>query len=110
MDEEWLRIRKTGVELRVRLSPRASRAGVHGLYGDRLKVRLTEPPIGGAANEALLRYIARAAGVAPSNAKIVAGHRDRSKTILIECSEPDTVAARLRLQFSAAIDKAVRRT
>jgi uncharacterized protein (TIGR00251 family) len=88
----------------VRLSPRASREGVHGLYGDRLKVRLTAPPVGGAANEALLRFLARAAGLAPSRARIVAGPRDRSKTILLTCDDPRGVAERLRRAFAGAVD------
>ena len=107
---EWIRLRETGVEIRVRLSPRASREGVHGLYGDRVKIRLTAPPVGGAANDALIGLLAKAAGVAASKIRIVAGLRDRSKTVLIECLEPARTAAKLHRHVAAAIDKPASRT
>jgi len=75
-----------------------------------LKVRLTAPPVGGAANAALLKLLAKLAGFAPSHARIVAGTRDRSKTVLIECPDPALVAARLRRLIGAVIDKQASRT
>ncbi len=96
---EWMRQRESGVELRVRLIPRAARNRVVGLYGDRLKISLSAPPVGGAANQALVRYLAAAAHVAPSRVRVVAGLKDRSKTVLIETDEP----ARLYSALTAAL-------
>jgi hypothetical protein len=105
----WLRLRDRGLELRVRVMPGTSRVGFDGLYGDRLKVRITAPPVGGAANEALIRFIARALRVAPSRGRVVAGARDRSKTLLFECEDPAAAAERLRAVL-AAVDKRSTRT
>ena len=103
--EGWLRIREQGIEVRVRVVPRASREGIAGFYGDRLRVRLTAPPEGGEANQALIRLLARAARVPPGGGRIVAGAKDRSKTVLLACAEPEKCAHRLRDAVVAAIDK-----
>ncbi len=93
---EWLRLRRGGVELRIRLNPRSSKNRVVGLYGDRLKIQLTAPPVGGAANEALTAFLARAAGVSRSRVEVVSGAKDRSKTVLVSHEDPEALAARLR--------------
>jgi uncharacterized protein (TIGR00251 family) len=48
----------TGVRLRLRIQPRASREEVVGVSGDAIRIRLTAPPVDGAANEALVRFLA----------------------------------------------------
>jgi uncharacterized protein (TIGR00251 family) len=98
----WLRVRSTGVEVRVRLIPNASRDCIDGLYGDRLKIKLTAQPIAGEANEALVRFLAKAARVAPSRGRVVAGPRERSKTVLLESDAPAATAQRLREHVAAA--------
>ncbi len=103
--ESWLRVRLSGVEVRVRLSPRSSRVRIDGFYGDRLKVRLTDPPVGGAANKALIRLLAKAAGVPPSRGRIVLGATDRSKTVLLECDDPRRAAEALRRAVTAALSR-----
>lgn len=89
-------VRRTGLEVRVRLSPKSSRNRFAGLYGDRLKVLLTAPPVDGVANAALMRFLAKAAGLPPTCGRIVAGLRNRSKTVLFETDDPAGAAARLR--------------
>ena len=84
MAAPWLTVREHGVELRIRVVPGATREGVAGLYGDRLKLKVTGPPVGNAANECLVRLIGRVARVAPSRVRIVLGDRGRSKTVFID--------------------------
>jgi hypothetical protein len=52
--------------------------------GRELRLRITQPPIDGAANAAVLRLIAAWAGVAPSRIRLVAGHRGTHKQVEIE--------------------------
>lgn len=80
----WLKVRAHGVEISVRVVPRSSLDRADGLYGDRLRVRLAAPPVGNAANESLVRLIAKAARVAPSRVRIVLGERGRSKVVFID--------------------------
>ena len=96
MDDDWLLVRRTGVEVRVRLTPKSSRDRIAGLYGDRLKVLLTAPPVDGVANAALIRFLGKAARLPPSCGRIVAGMRNRSKTVLFETADTDGAAERLR--------------
>jgi uncharacterized protein len=53
-----------GVELEVVVQPRAGRSEVLGEHDGRLKVRIAAPPVDGAANDALVRFIAERLGVA----------------------------------------------
>ena len=85
--------------------PRAARDGVQGLHGDRVKIRLTAPPVGGAANESLLRFLARLTRVPRGRIHIVLGARDRSKTVLLESPEPEKLVRVLRSSVEAAVDK-----
>ena len=84
-----------GVTLRVRVQPRASRDGLSGERDGALVVRLTAPPVEGAANEALSRFLGKALGVAPSAVRVVSGATGRNKVVSV--SGLDAAAARERL-------------
>ena len=70
--------------LPVRLQPRASRDEIVGVRDGALVVRVTAPPVGGAANVALCRLIAKRAGVAPSRVSVIRGERSRDKQVHVE--------------------------
>jgi hypothetical protein len=72
-----------GVTLRVRVQPRASRDGLSGERDGALVVRLTAPPVEGAANEALSRFLGKALGVAPSAVRVVSGATGRNKVVSV---------------------------
>ena len=69
--------------LTVRLTPRASRDALVGLRDGILAVRVSAPPVDGAANQALCRLIAAAVGVAPSRVSVVHGSRGREKIVAV---------------------------
>jgi uncharacterized protein (TIGR00251 family) len=70
--------------LSVRLVPRASREEIAGFEGDTLRVRVTAPPVGGRANQALTRLLAKRLGVARGDVRIVAGHASRQKVVAVD--------------------------
>jgi uncharacterized protein (TIGR00251 family) len=72
------------VRFSVRVQPRASRSAIEGVHGDALRVRLSAPPVDGAANEALVELLAKALGVAKRDVRVVAGAASRSKVIEVE--------------------------
>ena len=72
------------VRFSVRVQPRASRSEVVGIYGDALKVRLSSPPVDGAANDELVKFLADAFAVARRDVRILAGESSRSKIVEIE--------------------------
>lgn len=70
-----------GVRFTVRVQPRASRNEITGVYGTALKIRLQAPPVDGAANDALLSYLADVLGVGRRSVRIVSGESSRTKTV-----------------------------
>jgi uncharacterized protein len=71
------------VSFRVRVTPRASRDGVLGLHDGALEVALTAPPVSGAANEALVRLLAKGLGVSRRDVEVVRGHSSRDKRVRV---------------------------
>ena len=90
-----LREEDDSVSLRVWVQPRASRDALGGERDGALVVRLTAPPVDGAANKALIRFLGRALGVAPSAVSIASGTGGRSKRVVV--SGIDAATARRRL-------------
>jgi uncharacterized protein (TIGR00251 family) len=70
-----------GFRFAVRLQPRASRNEVAGVHGTALKVRLQAPPVDGAANEALVAFLAESLGVPARDVRLVSGVTSRSKVV-----------------------------
>jgi hypothetical protein len=69
--------------LSIRIQPRASKNGIGVMENGKLKIRLTAPPVDGAANEALVKFLADALSVAKSQVEILSGHTSREKIIRI---------------------------
>lgn len=72
-----------GIAFDVLVSPRASRARLGPVHGDRLKLTVTSPPVDGEANAAVIELVARALGVARSAVEITAGLSSRRKTVSV---------------------------
>lgn len=71
-------------DLSVHIQPRASRTEVVGWHGDAIKIRIGAPPVDGAANEELIRFLARHAGVPKRAIRIVSGATNRKKRLEVE--------------------------
>ncbi len=82
--------------LTVRIQPRASRNGIQALEDGSWKIRLTAPPVDGAANEALVKYLSETLEVAKTQVAIVSGHTGRQKIIRIEGLTKEAVTALLK--------------
>ena len=67
----------------VRVVPRASKSALAGEHGGALKVRVAAPPVGGAANEELARFLAKSFGVAARDVEVVAGHASKTKRVRV---------------------------
>jgi hypothetical protein len=67
----------------VRVVPRASRSEIVGEHDGSLRVRIAAPPVDGAANDELIRVLAKAFGVPKSKVEIVAGHASKLKQVRI---------------------------
>ena len=72
------------VELDLHVQPGAKRTEFAGRHGERLKVRIAAPPVDGAANDELVRFLAEAFGVPRRQVILVSGAASRSKRVRIE--------------------------
>jgi len=72
------------VRLSVRVQPRASQNAIVGIHGDALKIRLSAPPVDGAANAALIEFLAGVFAVGRRSVRILAGESSRSKVVEID--------------------------
>jgi hypothetical protein len=86
-----------GVSFPVRVAPRASRDALAGVVGGALKVRLTAPPVEGAANAALVRLLAKRLGVPKGAVRVAAGQRSRRKRLRVAGLGPAELVRRLGL-------------
>jgi uncharacterized protein (TIGR00251 family) len=83
------------VTFAVRVIPRAGRTGVAGTRGDALVVRLAAPPVEGAANDALVDFLARAFDRPKRDVRIVSGQSSRDKRVTIDGLSDEAVARAL---------------
>lgn len=81
------------VEFRVRVVPRASRTEVAGEMDGAVKVRVSSPPVDGAANAELISFFAKTFGVSKSSVRIVSGQSSKQKRLRIEGITAERVQA-----------------
>jgi len=80
-----------GATLSVRIQPRASKNSITRMADGSFKIRLTAPPVDGAANEALVALLSEALSVSRSAIEIVSGHAARDKRISLAGMSLDEV-------------------
>ena len=73
----------TSVLLQVRVQPRANVTRVDGVQGGRLRLRVTAPPLEGAANAACVALLAKALGIRRSQVQLHAGEKSQNKLFRI---------------------------
>ena len=81
--------------LAVRVIPRARRTFVDGERAGAILIRLAAPPVDGAANDALVTFLAATLGVPRRAVTILAGHTSRDKRVEIAGIDDAAVRARL---------------
>ena len=68
---------------KVRVVPRASKSAVVGEHEGALRVRVAAPPVEGAANEALIKFLAKEFGVPARDVEIRSGHTSKTKVVRV---------------------------
>ncbi|MGE3154038.1 MAG: DUF167 domain-containing protein [Nitrospiraceae bacterium] len=86
-----------GAVLTVHVQPNASRTECVGPHGDALKIRVAAPPVDGAANEALIRFLAKTCGISSGSIVIRSGSTARRKQILLKGLPAHSLIEKLRL-------------
>ncbi len=73
-----------GILIEVKVEPRSSRKKITGVIDNVLKVKLTAPPVDGAANEQLIGIISEETGIKKSGIRIIRGLSSKRKVIEIK--------------------------
>jgi len=85
-----------GVTLPIRAVPRAPRDAFDGVSDGALRVRLAAPPVEGAANKALLAFLAMTLGLPKRDLTLIVGEKGRHKRVLVRGLTGAALIARLR--------------
>jgi uncharacterized protein (TIGR00251 family) len=90
----WARRTADGWALALHVQPGAKRAGVAGVHGERLKLRIAAPAVDGRANDALVVFVAERLGVPRARVAVAKGERSREKLVVVsgDC-EPSRLTA-----------------
>lgn len=81
---------KEGIQFSATIQPRSSKNSISGIHNNTLKIRLTSPPVEGAANRLCVKYLAEFLDISPSRVSIVQGLTGRNKTIKIDGMDEST--------------------
>ena len=94
-----IRETKNGLSFDIHVNPHASREDIGDITDGVLKVKVTAPPVEGAANEACIGLLAKKLGLRKSQITITTGARGRKKTILVsQIGKPDLEQRILRIK------------
>lgn len=85
----------TSTALQLHVLPRAGRTEIVGWHGDAVKIKLKAPPVDGAANQELIRFLAKQIGVPRSSVRIASGITGRRKRVAVEGVSQDELLAAL---------------
>ena len=77
---------------KVQVVPRASRTEIVGEHNGALRVRIAAPPVDGAANDELIRLLAKSFALPRSAVTITAGHTSKVKTVRVTGAESSALA------------------
>lgn len=86
-----------GTVLLIKVQPRSSRNQIIGLHEGELRVKLTSPPVDGAANKTCRDFLSKQFGIAKTSVELISGETSRHKRILLRgvaCEDVEVVLAR----------------
>jgi len=95
--DNYLTTNDAGICLAVKLLPRAGRNEIGPALGSELKIKVTAPPVDGAANRALVHFLAETLGCPRSAVQIIHGQSSRHKTVAIAGMGAAEALARLKV-------------
>lgn len=81
--------------LDLRIIPRAPRTRVDGERGGAILIRLAAAPVEGAANDALVAFLAQTLAIPRGSITIVSGEKSRDKRVRLEGLDAALARARL---------------
>jgi len=102
----FIRTHPQGIVFKVFVQPRSSKNKIVGAHGDAIKVNVTAPPVGGAANQMCIKFLAKQLATPPRLLEIISGHNGRSKKILLRSDQASASEHELK-HFRQKIDNLI---
>lgn len=95
INESLACIRQSGdsIILHIRVSPNASQSKLIGFYADELKIAVKAPPVDGAANKELIRFLSKLFAIPKSSLNLIRGEASRSKQVSIDGMNLNNITA-----------------
>lgn len=91
---DFIQEKNNGIILKVFVQPRSSKNMIAGILDNALKIKLTAPPVDGAANKMCIQHLAKWLKVPKSSIEIISGRSSRTKRFLVQFqNEKNTVSA-----------------
>ena len=87
MTSLWIKPAKQGILFKTLVQPRSSENKILGRHGDALKIKLTAPPVDGAANKMLITFLSKILGIPKTRIQIKTGSAGRQKQIMVRCAK-----------------------
>ncbi len=97
-----LTARDNTITFAVRVQPRASQTVIVGALDGALKIRLAAPPVDGAANEELTRWLAKFFEVPRAAVEILSGATAKQKRIRVSGVQPAVAEQKLNAALTPA--------
>lgn len=88
-DQPLCTVNGEGIILSLHIQPRASKNEICGIQDNSLKIRLTSPPVDGAANKLCREFLACIFNVPKSAIEIISGETSRLKRVRILGNNPE---------------------
>ena len=88
-------VTEDGVRVRLLVQSRASHTEIVGVKGDAVKIRVAAPPVDGAANEELVRFLADRLGCPKRAVELIQGQASRHKVVAVSGASVDAVSRAL---------------
>jgi uncharacterized protein (TIGR00251 family) len=92
----WIQETPDGVIFKAAIQPGGSRNEIVGLKGDALKIKITAPPVEGAANKMCVEFLAKTLKVKKSDVEIIRGQATRSKKVLVRSASRTKIESLLQ--------------
>lgn len=86
-----------GVIFSVKVVPGSSRAGICGVLGGKIKIKITAPPEKGKANQSLIDFLAKKLGLKKNQIRIMSGQTKKVKQIRLSSISAETILKKLEL-------------
>jgi hypothetical protein len=86
---------RDGITIDILVQPRASKTEITGDHDGALRIRIAAPPVDGAANDAIIEFLAKRLKVRKSDIEIVSGASGRRKRVLVKGTDVKRVCQAL---------------